>query len=89
MTMLAITTLPAINSGNFIKVLVIPPPSATNVGNVADDFVLTERLPEQAYFWTSEWQSGEQEADEDIRHGRLRTFQNANELIAYLNSSGS
>lgn len=27
--------------------------------------------PEQAWFWTAEWQRGERQADEDIRRGRL------------------
>ncbi|MCX8103513.1 MAG: AbrB/MazE/SpoVT family DNA-binding domain-containing protein [Candidatus Bipolaricaulota bacterium] len=26
--------------------------------------------PDQAWFWTKEWQKGEREADEDIRAGR-------------------
>lgn len=26
--------------------------------------------PDQAWFWTDEWQKGEREADEDIRAGR-------------------
>lgn len=26
--------------------------------------------PDQAWFWTEEWQKGEREADEDIRAGR-------------------
>ncbi len=50
------------------------------------EFELTERLPEQAYFWTSEWQKDEQEADEDIRAGRVRRFPTAEELIADLDS---
>ena len=40
----------------------------------------------QAYFWTREWQEGEREADEDIRMGRLKTFDSVDELIAELRS---
>jgi len=40
----------------------------------------------QAYFWTREWQEGEREADEDIRIGRLKTFDSVDELIAELRS---
>jgi len=40
----------------------------------------------QAYFWTREWQEGEREADEDIRAGRLKTFDSVDELIAELKS---
>jgi len=41
---------------------------------------------DQAYFWTREWQEGEQEADEDIRMGRLKTFDSVDDLIAELKS---
>jgi len=35
----------------------------------------------QAYFWTKRWQEGEREADEDIKAGRVRTFDSVEELI--------
>ena len=35
----------------------------------------------QAYFWTRKWQEGEREADEDIKAGRVKTFDTADELI--------
>ena len=35
----------------------------------------------QAYFWTKRWQEGEREADEDIRAGRVRTFNSVEELV--------
>jgi len=41
----------------------------------------------QDYFWTSEWQEAEREADEDIKAGRTRRFSTAEELITDLNSS--
>ncbi|MBE0415105.1 MAG: AbrB/MazE/SpoVT family DNA-binding domain-containing protein [Dehalococcoidia bacterium] len=40
----------------------------------------------QTYFWTREWQEGECEANEDIRAGRLKTFDSVDELIAELKS---
>ncbi len=40
----------------------------------------------QTYFWTREWHEGEREADEDIRAGRLKTFDSVDELIAELKS---
>jgi AbrB family looped-hinge helix DNA binding protein len=38
----------------------------------------------QAYFWTKKWQEGEREADEDIKAGRVKTFESVEELISDL-----
>jgi AbrB family looped-hinge helix DNA binding protein len=35
----------------------------------------------QAYFWTSKWQQAEKQADEDIKAGRVRTFDSVEELL--------
>ena len=35
----------------------------------------------QAYFWTRRWQEGEREADEDIKAGRVKSFDSVDELI--------
>ena len=35
----------------------------------------------QAYFWTKEWQAAEREADEDIKAGRVKSFDSIEELI--------
>jgi AbrB family looped-hinge helix DNA binding protein len=35
----------------------------------------------QAYFWTKKWQEGEKAADEDIKAGRVKSFNSAEELI--------
>lgn len=35
----------------------------------------------QVYFWTPRWQEGEQEAEEDLRAGRVSTFNNVDDLI--------
>ncbi len=34
----------------------------------------------QAYFWTKEWQDAEREASEDIKAGRVKTFETVEEL---------
>ncbi|MFD1064749.1 AbrB/MazE/SpoVT family DNA-binding domain-containing protein [Oceanobacillus locisalsi] len=39
---------------------------------------------DQTWFWSPEWQQEEREADEDIKHGRVKTFDNADDAIAYL-----
>jgi hypothetical protein len=35
----------------------------------------------QAYFWTKRWQKGEREADEDMKAGRVKSFDSVGELI--------
>lgn len=35
----------------------------------------------QSYFWTKEWQEAEKEASEDIKAGRVKTFNNIDELM--------
>ena len=41
-----------------------------------------DRDPDQAWFWTPEWQAGEREAEEDIREGRVsEPYDDVEELI--------
>jgi len=35
----------------------------------------------QAYFWTKKWQEAEKEADQDLKAGRVKAFDSADELI--------
>jgi len=35
----------------------------------------------QAYFWTGRWQKAEKEAAEDIKAGRVKTFDSVDELV--------
>jgi antitoxin MazE len=35
----------------------------------------------QAYFWTRRWQKAEKEAAEDIKAGRVKTFESVDELV--------
>ncbi|SDJ16900.1 AbrB/MazE/SpoVT family DNA-binding domain-containing protein [Natribacillus halophilus] len=49
--------------------------------------VPTVEIPkDQAWFWTEEWQEEEREAEEDIKAGRVKTFDNVDDLIADLES---
>jgi antitoxin PrlF len=41
----------------------------------------------QAWFWTTEWQAGEREADADLAAGRLETFDSGEAFITALRSS--
>ena len=36
--------------------------------------------PDQAYYWTEEWQERERQADEDIRQGRVHRLNSLDEL---------
>lgn len=40
--------------------------------------------PEQAWFWTREWQTKEREADEDIATGRVTSYESDDEFLAAL-----
>ncbi len=40
----------------------------------------------QAYYWTREWQRGEAEADEELRRGEARRFDDHQEALRWLNS---
>lgn len=40
----------------------------------------------QQWFWTKEWQQGEQEADEDIQAGRVQSFEDSDEAMTWLDS---
>jgi len=40
----------------------------------------------QAYFWSRKWQAGEIEAEQDIRAGRVKIFNTAEELIKDLDT---
>ena len=45
-----------------------------------------EHDPEQAWFWTKEWQKKEKEVDEYIKKGKVKTFNTMNDLIKELKS---
>jgi hypothetical protein len=40
--------------------------------------------PEQAWFWTREWQAREREADNDLAAGRTTRFESDDEFLAAL-----
>jgi hypothetical protein len=40
--------------------------------------------PDQAWFWTDEWQAGEREADADIAAGRFRRFDGDEAFLDHL-----
>ena len=38
----------------------------------------------QSWFWTKKWQDAEKEVDEDIKAGRVKTFNNTDNLMKNL-----
>jgi len=40
--------------------------------------------PEQAWFWTREWQQREREADKDLASGRVTRFESDEDFLAAL-----
>lgn len=42
--------------------------------------------PNQAWFWTERWQKMERAAQADIDAGRVRDFDSADEIIAWLDN---
>ena len=63
-----------------------PLPTSKFAKNVLNTFVINDVYLGQRYFWTKEWQEGEKEANDDIKHGRVKNFMNARNAIKYLRS---
>lgn len=57
---------------------------------LTDDGILLRPVktidPDQAWFWTPEWQEGERQASADIAAGRVRRFARAEEFFASLDA---
>ncbi len=81
-------TLPAsirrrakLNEGDALEVVVEEDGSIRLVPQV-----LVDRS--QAYFWTERWQEGEREAEEDLRAGRYKDFDDIESLLDELEENG-
>jgi len=66
-------------TSNFHPKYFIPSFLEEHSENVDEDF-------SQAYFWSEEWQRAELESSEDIKMGRVKTFNSVDDLIAELQS---
>jgi hypothetical protein len=53
-----------------------------------DEYLLSlvKEDADQAYFWSKQWQAGEQQADDDIATGHIKTFDTMDDLISDLMS---
>ena len=65
-----------IEEGDFLSVTVHDGEIVLRVKKLVDK--------EQAWFWTERWQQGEREAEEDIRAGRIHSFDGADQAVAFL-----
>lgn len=57
------------------------------VSLVDDHLVLSPKQlidKSQTYFWSASWQEGEREADDDLRTGRVQSFETVDDLFAEL-----
>ena len=68
-----------LKSGDMVEVLIESDGSIRLIPQITID-------RSQAYFWTERWQEGEHQAEEDIHSGRVKKFDNADDLIADLES---
>jgi hypothetical protein len=49
---------------------------------------LREVAPDQAWFWTQEWQRKEREAEDDLAAGRYKRFHSDEDFLEYLDRLG-
>ncbi len=61
------------------KTIEIPPDMAGVLADYLQETLATAE--DQAWFWTKEWQAGEQEAEADLAAGRYQSFDTMDELI--------
>jgi len=59
-------------------------PTLKKYKKIVNDFVIDEVELDQSYYWTSPWQKGEQQAEQDIQMGNWDTFSSSEEAIEYL-----
>ena len=61
------------------------PDQAVNGAAILLEEITDGRIdPEQAWFWTREWQKREREADEDLAAGRVTRFEGDEDFLAAL-----
>ena len=51
------------------------------------EYISIEESTDQSWYWTAAWQTMEREAEEDLRVGRYREFDDVEEFIRFLRSN--
>ncbi|MBI3734986.1 AbrB/MazE/SpoVT family DNA-binding domain-containing protein [Candidatus Sumerlaeota bacterium] len=51
----------------------------------SDQIIITPATPEDAWYWSSDWQRGEREADEDLKAGRFTRYMSDEDFLASFN----
>ncbi len=62
----------------------IPAPELCAAGRDAMERAAQASDPDQAWYWTAEWQAGEREADAEIAAGGLKVHDSMEDLFADL-----
>ncbi|MGI8552784.1 MAG: AbrB/MazE/SpoVT family DNA-binding domain-containing protein [Dehalococcoidia bacterium] len=70
----AIREATCLKEGDPLEITIVPEGILLKTGEPID--------PEQAWFWTPEWQEGEREASEDIAAGRVTVYMSDEEFLA-------
>ena len=61
-----------------------PEDTVEGTANLLERVIRREIDPDQAWFWTREWQAGEREADADLAAGKYQRFQGDDAFLAHL-----
>ena len=62
----------------------LPEQAIEPTGRLLRQIAAGEIDPDQAWFWTREWQAGERKADEDLAAGRFQRFEADEAFLADL-----
>jgi len=64
----------------------LPDDAVEGTATLLEQVVRRRIDPEQAWFWTREWQAGEREAESDLAAGRFERFESDDAFLAHLES---
>jgi hypothetical protein len=53
-------------------------------GLLLDWILELSKVNDQSWFWSDEWQKGEKEADEEIKQGNVKTYDNLEDFLKSL-----